>query len=39
MTLRVVPQLHFVYDTSVEEGMRLESLINKAVKADRHEDD
>ncbi len=39
MNLRVVPQLHFVYDTSIEEGMRLESLINKAVKADRREDD
>jgi ribosome-binding factor A len=39
MTLRQVPQLHFVYDTSIEEGMRLESLIDKAVKADRHEDD
>lgn len=39
MSLRMVPQLHFVYDTSIEEGMRLESLINQAVKADRHEDD
>jgi ribosome-binding factor A len=39
MTLRSVPQLHFVYDTSIEEGMRLESLINKAVESDRREDD
>lgn len=39
MTLRVVPQLHFVYDTSVEEGMRLEYLINQAIKSDQREDD
>ena len=39
MSLRTVPQLHFVYDTSIEEGMRLESLISKAVESDRREDD
>lgn len=39
MNLRSVPQLHFVYDTSIEEGMRLESLISKAVESDRREED
>lgn len=31
LQLRVVPQLHFVYDTSVEQGMRLTHLIEQAV--------
>jgi ribosome-binding factor A len=39
LSLRTIPELHFVYDTSIEEGIRLESLIDKAVKADRHEED
>jgi len=41
MTLRNVPQLHFTYDTSVAEGMRLSSLIDQAVARDRdrHQED
>ena len=31
LMLRVVPQLHFVYDVSVERGMRLTRLIDEAV--------
>jgi ribosome-binding factor A len=30
-----VPQLHFVYDDSIEAGMRLSRLIDEAVDADR----
>jgi ribosome-binding factor A len=30
MMLRVVPQLHFVFDESVERGIHLSSLIDKA---------
>jgi ribosome-binding factor A len=29
--LRIVPQLHFEYDHSLEDGLRLSSLIDKAV--------
>ncbi|HVY07238.1 MAG TPA: 30S ribosome-binding factor RbfA [Burkholderiales bacterium] len=31
LKLRVVPELHFVYDESVERGMRLSKLIDDAV--------
>jgi ribosome-binding factor A len=31
LLLRTVPELHFVYDTSVERGMSLSSLIDSAV--------
>lgn len=31
MKLRTVPELHFVYDTSLENGLRLSALIDKAV--------
>jgi ribosome-binding factor A len=30
-----VPQLHFVYDDSIESGMRLSQLIDDALAADR----
>jgi ribosome-binding factor A len=33
LRLRTVPQLHFVYDASVERGMRLSRLIDEAVQA------
>lgn len=38
--LRVMPQLHFVHDTSIERGMRLDRLIDAAVAEDakRHRD-
>ncbi|MGB9094582.1 MAG: 30S ribosome-binding factor RbfA [Gallionella sp.] len=40
LKLRVMPQLHFVYDASVERGSHLSQLIDQAVAADhRHEDD
>jgi ribosome-binding factor A len=31
LKLRVVPEIHFVYDESVERGVRLSSLIDEAV--------
>lgn len=34
MRLRSVPELHFVYDTSIEDGERLDSLIHSAVTRD-----
>ena len=33
MRLRIVPQLHFEYDESVERGVRLSNLIDEAVGA------
>jgi ribosome-binding factor A len=33
--LYTVPQLHFAYDDSIEEGLRLSQLIDAAVAADR----
>ena len=37
--LRVMPQLHFVYDASVERGSHLSQLIDQAVASDQHRDD
>lgn len=35
-----VPELHFVFDSSVEEGARLSKLIDEAIESDqRREDD
>ena len=31
LKLRVIPQLHFIYDQSVERGVRLSQLIDEAV--------
>ena len=39
MQLYSVPQLHFVYDDSIESGMRLSQLIDDAVAADRKSQD
>jgi len=39
MKVRTVPELHFVYDKSIEEGQRLAALIEQAVAADHSEDD
>jgi ribosome-binding factor A len=33
--LRVTPQLHFVFDASVERGSRLSQLIDQAVSSDQ----
>jgi ribosome-binding factor A len=34
LRLRTVPQLHFVYDSSVERGVRLSQLIDQAIADD-----
>jgi ribosome-binding factor A len=41
LKLRVVPQLHFVYDSSIERGVRLSQLIDEAVarEGSSHEPD
>jgi len=39
LKLRSTPQLHFVYDTSIEHGNRLSALIDQAVSSDQHPDD
>jgi len=33
--LRVMPQLHFIYDSSVERGSHLSQLIDQAVASDK----
>lgn len=38
MKLRSVPELLFVYDTSVDEGIRLQNLIEDAVVSDKHDE-
>lgn len=35
MKLRIMPQLHFIYDVSVEHGVRLSQLIDEAVASDK----
>jgi len=35
MKLRITPQLHFVFDASVERGAHLSQLIDKAVASDK----
>ena len=35
LKLRVMPQLHFVYDASVERGSHLSQLIDQAVASDK----
>ncbi len=37
MKLRITPQLHFIYDPTVESGARLSQLIDQAVASD-HKD-
>ncbi len=37
MKLRVTPQLHFVYDPTIESGARLSQLIDQAIASD-HKD-
>jgi ribosome-binding factor A len=38
MLLRTVPQLHFVYDASIDNGMRMAQLIDQAVASDSASD-
>ena len=35
MKLRITPQLHFIYDESIERGVRLSKLIDEAVAQDK----
>ena len=35
LKLRIMPQLHFVYDASVERGSNLSQLIDRAVASDQ----
>jgi len=39
LKLRVMPQLHFVHDSSIERGSRLSQLIDQAVASDQHHDE
>lgn len=41
MTIRIIPQLHFFYDKSVERGVHLSQLIDEAMAADKkyHKDE
>ncbi|MDH4233900.1 MAG: 30S ribosome-binding factor RbfA, partial [Gallionella sp.] len=39
LKLRVMPQLHFVFDSSVERGSRLSQLIDQAVASDQQHGD
>ncbi|MCB1756926.1 MAG: 30S ribosome-binding factor RbfA [Gammaproteobacteria bacterium] len=39
LTMRSVPQLRFIYDTTLEEGARLSGLIDKAVKSNTTTED
>lgn len=39
VNMRTVPQLHFEYDHSLEHGLRLSSLIDKAVAQEAPSDD
>jgi len=39
LKLYTVPQLHFLYDDSIESGMRLSKLIDEAVAEDRRHGD
>ena len=34
--IHTLPELHFHYDPSVENGNRISALIDKAIEADRH---
>ena len=38
MHIRVIPELRFHLDRSLQEGARLGALINKAIASDRHDD-
>jgi ribosome-binding factor A len=36
MLLRTVPQLHFVYDASIDNGMMMSKLIDEAIASDKN---
>jgi len=35
MLLRTVPQLHFIYDASIDRGMKISQLIDEALASDQ----
>ncbi|STO54058.1 30s ribosome binding factor [Canicola haemoglobinophilus] len=35
MRLRIVPELHFIYDQSLVEGMRMSNLVTSVVREDK----
>lgn len=37
--IHTLPQLHFVYDASVEQGARMSKLIEEAVRSDQNQND
>ena len=37
--IHTLPQLHFEYDKSIEQGARLTRLIDEAVRSDHHDDE
>lgn len=37
--IHTLPQLHFVYDASVEQGARMSLLIDEAIRSDQNQDD
>lgn len=39
MMLRTVPQLHFIYDTSIDQGMKISRLIDEALGPDHESKD
>ncbi len=39
MDLRRVPELHFVYDQSIQEGRKLSNLIDQALKRESHNEE
>ena len=36
---RIMPELRFVYDKSLVEGVRMTRLVDKAVASDKHQDE
>jgi ribosome-binding factor A len=38
MRIRAVPRLHFHYDQSIEEGARMDALINAAISSSKKKD-
>jgi ribosome-binding factor A len=39
MKLRTIPQLHFIYDASIERGTQLSQLIDEAIASDRRSEE
>ena len=39
MKLRIMPELHFILDESIERGIRISNLIDKTIKEDEERND